>query len=33
MDRMQPEGLIRSLAILTSRSAALLSNGTRGSQV
>lgn len=33
MDRMQPEILIRSLAILASRSAALLPDGTRGSQV
>ena len=33
MDRMQPETLIRSLPILISRSAALLSNGTRGSAV
>jgi hypothetical protein len=33
MDRMQPETLTCSLLILISRSAALLSNGTRGSAV
>ena len=33
IDRMQPDTLIRSLPILTSLSAALLSKGTRGSAV
>ena len=32
-DRMQPEILIRGFPLLISRSAALLSNGTRGSVV
>ncbi len=33
IDRMQPDTLIRSLPILTSLSAALLSNAARGSAV
>jgi hypothetical protein len=33
IDRMQPDTLILSLAVLTSRSAALLSKGASGSAV
>jgi hypothetical protein len=33
MERMQPETLMRSLLILITRSASLLSNGTRRSRV